>query len=114
MHVAATGVGRPKLVKALVRCSALPFSKAMDAIRSNTTTAGGDGGITLVLERRGVQAVAAAVGAGTDGLSEQPGAVSSSSTTSPGPPSADSGTAAADTAKDGQTGGTVFDPALFD
>ena len=47
----STGVGRPKLVKMLVPTDKVPFSKVMDAVRSNTPDQGGDGIVTLVLER---------------------------------------------------------------
>jgi hypothetical protein len=46
-------VGRPKLTKMLLPTSSVPFPKVMDAVRSNTPQQGGDGSVTLVLERAG-------------------------------------------------------------
>ncbi|KAF8057257.1 hypothetical protein HT031_006065 [Scenedesmus sp. PABB004] len=45
------GVGRPRLVKMLLPAAAVPFPKLLDAVRSNTADAGGDGTVALVLER---------------------------------------------------------------
>jgi hypothetical protein len=45
------GGGVPKLMKVLIPADKVPFSKVMAAVRSNTTDQGGDGSVTLVLER---------------------------------------------------------------
>lgn len=41
----------PKLMKVLIPADKVPFSKVMAAVRSNTMDQGGDGSVTLVLER---------------------------------------------------------------
>lgn len=41
----------PKLMKVLIPTDKVPFSKIMVAVRSNTIDQGGDGSVTLVLER---------------------------------------------------------------
>jgi hypothetical protein len=51
MNIMFGGVGRPKLVKILLPTSKAPFHKVMDAVRSNSPAQGGDGSISLVLER---------------------------------------------------------------
>lgn len=47
----AAGGGTPKMMKVLIPADKIPFSKVMDAVRSNTRDQGGDGSVTLVLER---------------------------------------------------------------
>jgi hypothetical protein len=47
----AAGGGVPKLMKVLIPTDKVPFSKIMVAVRSNTIDQGGDGSVTLVLER---------------------------------------------------------------
>lgn len=69
-HTAA-GVGRPKLVHQLVVVDGQPFARVMAAVRSNMTGEGGDGRISLVLERAG--------GASESGADEQAGGTSLSS-----------------------------------
>jgi hypothetical protein len=39
------------MMKVLIPADKVPFAKVMDAVRSNTRDQGGDGTITLVLER---------------------------------------------------------------
>lgn len=39
------------MMKVLIPADRIPFSKVMDAVRSNTRDQGGDGSVTLVLER---------------------------------------------------------------
>lgn len=51
INVMFGGVGRPSLVKILLPADSSPFSKVMDAVRSNSEPQGGDGSIVLVLER---------------------------------------------------------------
>eukprot|EP00955_Chlamydomonas_euryale_P093891 364813-Chlamydomonas_euryale.AAC.6 len=46
------GVGRPKMVRILFPTTGVPFSKCMEAVRSNGDL---DGRITLVLEQKGTQ-----------------------------------------------------------
>jgi hypothetical protein len=58
--VLSAGVGRPALVKILVPTSKAPFPKVLDAVRSNSTAQGGNGSITLILERKDGQSSAAA------------------------------------------------------
>lgn len=45
------GGGTPKMMKVLIPADKVPFVKVMDAVRSNTRGQGGDGTVTLVLER---------------------------------------------------------------
>jgi hypothetical protein len=47
----SAGVGRPALVKMLLPTNKVPFPRVLDAVRSNSTAQGGDGSITLILER---------------------------------------------------------------
>lgn len=39
------------MMKVLIAADRIPFNKVMDAVRSNTRDQGGDGSVTLVLER---------------------------------------------------------------
>ncbi|WIA21859.1 hypothetical protein OEZ85_004235 [Tetradesmus obliquus] len=70
MNIMFGGVGRPALVKILVPTAKAPFPKVLDAVRSNSTAQGGDGSITLVLERRdGSRPAEAAAAAAADSSS---------------------------------------------
>eukprot|EP00882_Tetradesmus_deserticola_P027973 GHRQ01031127.1.p1 GENE.GHRQ01031127.1~~GHRQ01031127.1.p1 ORF type:complete len:113 (+),score=77.21 GHRQ01031127.1:586-924(+) len=97
------GVGRPTLAKILLPTSKAPFHKVLDAVRSNSTAQGGDGSITLILERRDA-APPSATGSGSS--SSSGGSSSSSQVDVEG----DVAAAGADTGEDGAT----FDPKIFE
>jgi len=90
-------------MKMLVPADRVPFNKVMDAVRSNTRDQGGDGSVTLVLER-------------IDGSSSNGSNGSSSSSTT------DSNSSSAIKQEDGEATGAqqgpghkdaLFDPRIF-
>lgn len=98
----AAGVGRPKLSKVLLATDKVPFTKVMDAVRSNSTAQGGDGSIVLVLER--VEEAAAADHG--DAQKSKNGRIQGLKGIPVG--------AAAGTAFASENTGAVFDPKIFE
>jgi hypothetical protein len=86
-------------VKILVPTNKAPFPKVLDAVRSNSTAQGGDGSITLVLERRNGASPAADSSSSSSSSSSEGSAVSA---------------AEADVAAGGDEGSAAFDPKIFE
>ena len=95
------GVGRPKLGRVLVPCAKLPFSKVVEAVKSNRDLGAV---ISLVLER---PPVAGGEGARGDGYGSQGGGDDGGDGQGAG------GGAEGLQEKGGEGGGFVFDPRIL-